>query len=100
MVGYFDVILSQINAPIWLLYLIIAWEVVWKLIALWIAAKHKHVAWFIVMGVLNTLGILPILYIYIFSKLHHPSFKKQKEETRKITIKKKIIKPKSIKRKK
>ncbi|PIO08535.1 hypothetical protein COU59_01345 [Candidatus Pacearchaeota archaeon CG10_big_fil_rev_8_21_14_0_10_34_12] len=44
------------------------WEGVWKLIAMWKAARKGSVVWFIVLAIFNTLGILPILYIYIFSE--------------------------------
>ena len=39
------------------------WSIVWKLIALWYAAKNKHLTMFIVIGVLNTLGIVEIVYL-------------------------------------
>ena len=100
MAGYIDLIASQIGAPIWLMYLVLAWTAVWKLLGMWRAAKHKHLVWFIVMGLVNTIGILPILYLYVFSKLHHPSFKKTKEGQEKVVVKKKSVKTKVPKRKK
>lgn len=39
------------------------WELIWKGIALWRAARDGQNAWYIVMLVVNTAGILPILYI-------------------------------------
>lgn len=44
------------------------WELMWKAIALWKAARNKQLAWFIVILVFNTLGILPIVYILFFQK--------------------------------
>lgn len=44
------------------------WELIWKGIALWKAARNKDNIWFIFLLVLNTLGILPIIYIAFFSK--------------------------------
>jgi len=44
------------------------WSVVWKGIALWKAAKNEDLGWFVVLLVVNTVGILEILYIYVFSK--------------------------------
>lgn len=41
---------------------------IWKGIALWKAGVNKHLYWFIAMFVLNTAGILPIIYIFNFSK--------------------------------
>lgn len=52
-----------------LLAVIIVWSLIWKGIALWISARKKHTIWFIVMLGVNTIGILEILYIFIFSKM-------------------------------
>lgn len=41
------------------------WETVWKLIALWKAGRNNHLAWFICIAIINTVGILPIVYILI-----------------------------------
>jgi hypothetical protein len=39
------------------------WDAVWKLIAMWKAARNNHLAWFICIAIFNTVGILPIIYI-------------------------------------
>lgn len=52
----------------WAALLIVLWSLPWKGIALWRAARNKHEWWFIVLLVLNTAGILDILYIFIFGK--------------------------------
>jgi cytochrome c biogenesis factor len=44
------------------------WSLCWKGYALWTAAKKDSKPWFIALLVVNTMGILEILYIYIFSK--------------------------------
>jgi hypothetical protein len=49
---------------------LIIWDVVWKLIALWKAGGSKQLVWFIVLGVLNTVGLLPIVYLLFFQKKH------------------------------
>lgn len=57
--------------PFWLVPVIITlsiWELVWKGIALWKCGRHKQLAWFIAILLLNTLGILPILYLLFFQK--------------------------------
>lgn len=48
--------------------LLLVWSLIWKGIALWKSARLKHKAWFIVLLILNTIGILEILYIFVFSK--------------------------------
>lgn len=45
-----------------------AWTIYWKGMALWKASKRNEQKWFIAILVLNTIGILDILYIYIFSE--------------------------------
>jgi len=52
----------------WVLLLIMLWVLPWKGVALWKAAKKDHSTWFIVILLLNTMAILEILYIFIFSK--------------------------------
>ena len=49
------------------LILLSLWVLPWKGIALWKAANKKQKWWFIALLVINTLGILEILYIYVFS---------------------------------
>jgi len=56
-------------SPTFLIIILIAiWDGIWKLIALWKSAKNSELAWFIILALINSAGILPILYIYIFSK--------------------------------
>ena len=52
----------------WIIGLITLWTIPWKGVALWKSARNKHTIWFIALLVLNTLAILEILYIFIFSK--------------------------------
>jgi hypothetical protein len=66
---YFQAIASQLGMPIWLLAIIFVWVAVWKLIALWKSARKGHVVWFILLAIINTMGVLEILYIFVFSKL-------------------------------
>lgn len=42
------------------------WDVIWKSIALWKAARNNQLYWFIAVAILNTVGILPIIYILFF----------------------------------
>ena len=50
-----------------LLAVAVIWTMIWKGIALWNAAKNGNKKWFIVMLVLNTVGVLEILYLYVFA---------------------------------
>ena len=44
------------------------WELFWKGIALWRAGQNKQRNWFIGLLVINTIGILPIIYLKFFQK--------------------------------
>ena len=55
-----------------LVVLLAVWSVYWKGRALWKAARLGHLGWFIALLLINTAGILDILYIYIFSKPKEP----------------------------
>lgn len=57
--------------------LVIIWTLIWKGIALWRAARNTNKRWFVFLLALNTLGILPIVYIFIFGKKDRVLFKKQ-----------------------
>ncbi len=44
------------------------WTLIWKGIALWKAGRNGHLSWFVALFLLNTLGILDIVYIVWFAK--------------------------------
>ncbi|MBI2151432.1 hypothetical protein HYU21_01755 [Candidatus Woesearchaeota archaeon] len=54
----------------WLIWLfpVVLWEGIWKVIALWKAGRNNQLGWFIAVLVFNTVGILPIIYIFFFQK--------------------------------
>lgn len=62
---YVPPFLAQI---LWLLPFLIVWSLTWKGLALWRAARLKQVGWFIALLLINTLGILEIVYLYMFSE--------------------------------
>ncbi|MEO8762279.1 MAG: DUF5652 family protein [Bacteroidia bacterium] len=51
-----------------LIIFLVIWEGVWKLIAMWKAGRNNHLAWFICIALINTVGILPIVYILTHRK--------------------------------
>lgn len=48
--------------------LLMLWSSVWKGIALWKAAQRNSVAWFVILLIFNTLGILELIYIFLVAK--------------------------------
>ena len=66
---FYDYYINQ--PPIWLIVsilIIMLWEMLWKGIGLWNAGKLKQKGWFIAILLLNTAGILPIIYLVFFQK--------------------------------
>lgn len=45
------------------------WALVWKGFALWRAARKEQKPWFVAILILNTLGILEIIYLFLVPKL-------------------------------
>lgn len=57
-----------LTSPEFFIILSIAWTLPWKGVALWKAAKKGHKAWFIAILIINTFGLLEILYYFFLSK--------------------------------
>jgi hypothetical protein len=53
----------------WLIAPILIWSLIWKGLALWKAARQGQKVWYVALLIVNTVGILEILYIYVFSKM-------------------------------
>jgi len=60
-------IVAWSGGMILLVVILAIWSVIWKAWALWRAARNNHLAWYIVMLLINTAGILEIIYIFAFS---------------------------------
>ena len=85
MIETFSELARQLGVSLWVFVVILIWSVVWKLLALWKSARKGHTVWFILLAIINTIGILEILYIYVFSEL---KFEKKKVDKKKIKNKK------------
>jgi len=51
--------------------LVSLWSLVWKGLALWKASQKQHKVWFVLILVINTLGILEIVYYFWLSKVNY-----------------------------
>lgn len=56
--------LTQIFFQPWLVLPFILWSSFWKAWALWKAAGKRQLVWFIILLLVNTLGLLEIAYIF------------------------------------
>jgi len=68
----------------------LVWIIFWKGTALWKSAQRKEKIWFWLLMCLNTLGILEICYIFVFSNSNNVNTWKaklmKKNNTEKTTI--------------
>lgn len=53
---------------VWLILLVSFWDLLWKGLALWKAARKNDRAWFAALLLINSLGLLPIFYTFVFSR--------------------------------
>ena len=68
MASSFDLAM-YLGIPSWLLVLIVIWSLAWMGIAMWMAARKNHMIWYVIFLLIHTIGILEILYIFVFSKM-------------------------------
>jgi Kef-type K+ transport system membrane component KefB len=47
---------------------LIVWSLIWKGVALWYAARNNQKGWFVALMIINTAGILEILYLALGRK--------------------------------
>ncbi len=52
----------------WALIILLIWVLFWKGCSLWIAAQNHQKVWFLLLLVINTAGILEIIYIFFVAK--------------------------------
>ena len=56
------------SGAFWTLIAIQLWELPWKGIALWRAARNKHIGWFVTLMLVHLAGLIDIIYIFYFSE--------------------------------
>lgn len=83
MVNELATISSILGVSAGVLVLFVIWSFIWKGIALWTAARKNSKVWFIILLIVNTLGILEILYIFLFSRIgERPRAKQEAKEVK------------------
>jgi hypothetical protein len=45
------------------------WSLIWKGFALWRAARDESKVWFVILLLVNTLGVLEIVYLFAISPM-------------------------------
>ena len=76
--NYMQLVIDTSFFP-WLIWLfpLVIWDAVWKVIALWKAGRNNQLGWFISVLIFNTVGILPIIYIFFFQKKSNDKLNKK-----------------------
>jgi len=59
---------------------ILAWSIAWKGFALWKAARLSHKKWFIIILIINSIGILEIIYLFFIARDYMVESKEGKNE--------------------
>ncbi len=57
--------------PVWAAAVFVlaqVWSLIWKGIALWKSAQLSHKKWFVILLLVNSLGILDIIYIRFIAR--------------------------------
>jgi methionyl-tRNA synthetase len=65
------------NVPRGLLAALFIWSFFWKGLTLWRSARNNQKYWYIALLIINTLGILEIIYLSFFQKLRPQSTAKK-----------------------
>jgi hypothetical protein len=64
-----------VGAPAWIpafgpmLVLLVLWSIFWKGLALWHSGRRGEPWWFVILLVVNTAGILEIVYLFFVARL-------------------------------
>lgn len=64
----FEGIAGTLGISVVFVVLLMIWSLVWKGIALWKSGRNNQLVWFIVLLIVNTVGILEIVYLLWFQK--------------------------------
>ena len=60
---------TQITLLLVALIVLALWDLVWKAVAMWEAAKQGSKLWFVLLLIINSVGILPIVYLWYRGRL-------------------------------
>ncbi|MFX4261379.1 DUF5652 family protein [Pelotomaculum propionicicum] len=63
-----DAVVQYFQSNPWMFTALVAWSIIWKALALWHAARNSQLAWYIVLIIINTAGILEIIYLLFFRR--------------------------------
>jgi methionyl-tRNA synthetase len=59
----------------WVVLVLLVWSMIWKGLALWKAAHREQKVWFVVFLIVNTCGILEIIYLFVITRVNKDPIK-------------------------
>jgi len=62
-------IITFIYSNPYTLFALATWTIVWKGLALWKASRKEAKVWFVLLLIINTVGIFEILYYFFLHKI-------------------------------
>jgi len=74
-----------LGAPLWIpvagvaLLVLVCWSIFWKGLGLWHSAQRGQPWWFFFILILNTAGILEIIYLFFIAKVGFSGLFKNRE---------------------
>ncbi|MFH1290831.1 MAG: DUF5652 family protein [Nanoarchaeota archaeon] len=80
----FESLTPSFSSLPWWVVLISIWDLVWRAFAIWKSTNRNQPIWSVAFLLFQTVGILPILYIFLFSEM-----KPKPKQTIKKPVKKK-----------
>ncbi len=51
-----------------LIIILAIWDMIWKIVAMWYASRDNQKMWYILLAIINSIGVLPILYLLVIRK--------------------------------
>jgi len=78
------------------IFLLSIWSLIWKGLALWRAGTRKDLVWFILILVLNTAGILPIIYLLVTKEAKKKKPKIKEAEKKEVKTGSKTVSVKTV----
>jgi len=58
---------TELASYSWVIIVLALWSIVWKGLALWKAARRGEKYWFVALLVINLVGLLEMLYIFVIT---------------------------------
>lgn len=69
-----------IYTNLWIAVPLVIWTLAWKGRGMWRAAQNRQPVWFIVMFLVQSLGIIPIVYLALLQKAPKPKKARKKRK--------------------